>query len=251
MLLLGCLGLAPTTAAAAEPTGPAQIDIDLATVTNPDYLGFGFHVFDPMHSNALTDTICKEVLYKRWLELRPSFARLTHYWGTEQQAPLKATILMMKRTRTLVYLTTWDVKAFPPGAERQAYAVEVAKMLGGLRNAGCDNLRWYCMANELPLSGDVGNRLKLSGWASLRNHKDIFVDYHRLIHAELVRQQVDVGLLAMDASDKLGIKEAQWAFKGDPRHQRCLWRPPLHHSRSRRSEFLWLFPGHVQTGGPG
>ena len=197
-----------------RPVEQARVRIDPKKVANPDYIGFGFHVFWPMHVKSLTPRIRNEVLWKRWKELRPSFVRLTHQWrkakdGSDDE--LIATMKMMQKTHTRVYLTTWDPKGVPPGAQREAYAAEVADMLAGFRKAGCSNLEWYCLANELSLRGDVGVGKKLTGWACLRPYKDVFKDYHRLFHMELKKRKCDVGLLAMDASPGLGVGESRWA----------------------------------------
>ena len=218
ILLSVALAAAPCAALAAGAPAearPAQIRIDGEAVTNPDFIGVGFHVFFPMHGDAVTPTIRDEVLHKRWIELQPSFVRLTHQWsrGAEGEQALVEAMAMMKTTATSVYLTTWDPKAFPPGDGRAAYAKDVADLLQRLRKAGCDNLRWYCMANELSMRGDIGGGVTLSGWAGMRRHKDVFADYHRLIHAQLTDRRIDVGLLAMDASPGLGIQDAQWARK--------------------------------------
>lgn len=196
-----------------RPVEQARIRIDSSKQTNPNYIGFGFHVFFPMHVKQLTPRIRNEVLYKRWKELRPSFARLTHKWqtGEARDAELVATMKMMQSTDTRVYLTTWDTKATLPGPQREAYAREVAGMLEEFRKQGCSNLEWYCLANELSLRGDVGVGKELTGWACLRPYKDVFKDYHTLFHAELKRRNIHVGLLAMDASPGLGIGESRWA----------------------------------------
>lgn len=192
-----------------------RISIDGKKVINPDFLGFGFHVFFPVHVKQLTPRIRNEVLYKRWLEMRPSFARITHNWnrGEAHVVELIATMKMMQKTNTRVYLTTWDPKATPPGAEREAYAKQVGELLERLRKEGCSNLLWYCLTNELSLRGDIGNGVKLSGWGTLRSHMEAFKDYHRLFHAELKLRKLDIGLLAADESPNLGINKARWARK--------------------------------------
>lgn len=190
-----------------------RIHVNPQKVINPDFIGFGFHVFFPMHVKSLTPRIRNEVLYKRWKELRPSFARLTHLWsrGKEGFSELAAAIQMMKETDTEIYLTTWDPKGVPPGPQREAYARQVADMLKQLHIKGGTNLRWYCVANELSLNGEVGVGKELTGWASLRPHKGVFKDYHQLFHIELKKRNLEIGLLAMDASPNLGVAESHWA----------------------------------------
>jgi hypothetical protein len=192
-----------------------RIRVQERQVLNPSFIGFGFHVFFPCHVKQLTPEIRNEVLYKRWLELRPSFARITHKWnlGEAHLAELVTTMKMMQKTDTRVYLTTWDPKATPPGAKREAYAKETIAMLADLRKQGCHNLSWYCLANELSVRGDIGNGVILKGWGAMRAHMDTFKDYHRLFHQELKERKLDIGLLAADESPNLGVEKARWARK--------------------------------------
>ncbi|NLF30278.1 MAG: hypothetical protein GX591_05235 [Planctomycetes bacterium] len=185
------------------------VTIDPTHTINGDFGGFGFHAFFPFHPTD--DEHYEKVLTRRWKELRPSFARMTHTWSYEhpgaQRDPerlgrLVRACRMMAETGTQIYLTTWNPPVVEAGEPREAYARAVVDDLEYLiRDAGCTNIRWYCMTNELTLDS----------WGALGSDLETFRDYHRLIAAELARRRLNVALLATDASPVERWDSIQWA----------------------------------------
>lgn len=161
--------------------------------------GIGFHVF--CHLHPMTDRQSAEVFDKRWREMNPSYARLTHYWNWDLARVLPH-LHRLRQTGTQMYLTTWDPPDVPAGPPRDAYAARVGELLESLvRGGGCDHLTTYCMTNEM----------SLRRWGDLRDEPATFADYHTRIHAEIARRRLPVGLLASDASPIQRWDTVEWA----------------------------------------
>ena len=178
------------------------IAIDTDDVVSPRFGGVGFHVFD--HIFPTTPAQADNVIAKRWRELHPSFARLNHsrQWDQAMLDQVAAYLLRLQSTGTEVYLTTWDPRDAPPGAERAAYAREVVDDLEYLvRGKGATNIRYYCMTNEL----------SLNQWGSLISDLDKFKDYHQELYRELRARNLDIQLLATDASPIERWYSIEWA----------------------------------------
>jgi len=171
-------------------------------VVTPAFGGVGFHVFYHLHRFApdLFDT----VLAKRWLELRPSYARVTHRpdWTKEDLDRVAAALAPLRRTHTRIYVTTWGPKDVPAGPERDAYVRQVVDHLEYLiRRKGFAGIHLYCMTNEL----------SLKKWGSLQSDLETFRDYHRRFYLEFRGRGLDVGLLASDAAPISSWWTIQWA----------------------------------------
>jgi len=182
--------------------GARQVTVQPDRVVLARFGGVGFHVFYPCHpaSPELLDT----VIVKRWRELNPSFARVTHLWSwdavrTEYVAQQMA---IWKQTGTEVYLTTWDPVDCPDEPALEAYAARVADMLEFfVKRKGLDNLRSYCLTNEL----------SLKGWGALVKDLPRFRAYHQAFHDEFARRGLPVQLLATDASPIGYWGSIEWA----------------------------------------
>ncbi len=163
------------------------------------FKGIGFHVF--CHLHPMTDRQSAEVFDKRWREMNPSYARLTHYWNWDLARALPH-LHRLGQTGTEMYLTTWDPPDLPAGPPRDTYAARVGELLESLVvSHGCDHLTTYCMTNEM----------SLRRWGDLRDEPATFADYHARIHAELARRRLPVGLLASDASPIQRWDTIEWA----------------------------------------
>ena len=196
-----------------------HISIDAAHLVSTRFAGVGFHLFHPLQESSQEHL--HRVIVKRWRELNPSFARVTDMpdadspckipwkkssWiSPEQMARVGDHLVRLKEdTQTEVYLTTWFPPDVPAGAPRKAYAKQVADHLEYyIRERGADNIKWYCMTNELCLNQ----------WADLIRDRDTFEDYHREIHAEIQRRDLPVQLLATDASPISNWWTLDWAVK--------------------------------------
>lgn len=179
-----------------------MVTVDPAQVIQPDFVGVGFHAFH--HVFDWTDQDMDEVILKRWRELNPSFARMNdaYTWDHAMLDKMARHILAMKAVGTKVYIATWGPADTKPGEERRAYARRVVDNLEYLiRQKGCDNIKWYCMTNEL----------SLGGWGALSKDLPKFRDYHQCLYDELKARGLDVGLLASDASPQSWWWTVEWA----------------------------------------
>jgi len=190
----------------AEP--PARVVVETSAVVHARFQGPGFHVFFPLH--PYTQEQFEQVLAKRWVELDPAFARVTHRWSSpypdqaaEQVRVKLASWLrfISEQTHTVVYLTTWDPPEVPPGEARQHYARRVAAELEWLMRQGAAGLKYYCMTNEL----------SYGRWGALIQDLATFADFHRRIDQELKRRRLRIGLLATDASPVQNWNTLVWA----------------------------------------
>jgi hypothetical protein len=178
------------------------------TPIRQNFGGVGFHA--EMFLNESTPDFFDQVVAKRWRELNPRFARLFHPWeaaspGTRDSKALDAMarqlIFMKEATGTEIYLTTGSLKDTVSEQDRRAYARAVVDDLEYLINQGATNLKYYCATNEL----------SLGEWAMLRHDLPRFRSYHQALHDEIRRRQLNIQLLATDASPISYWDTLQWA----------------------------------------
>ena len=202
LLTVYALPLSAEQATPAKPPAPCTIRIATDEVIHPHFGGVGFHCSE--HEFRLTQEHLDQVLAKRWHELRPSFARVSDncLWKTDRRDVQAAYLRMMKNVGTEVYMTTWNPRNVPEGPERVAYAKSVVDYLEYLvRVKSCTNLKYYCMTNEL----------SLKGWGSMRTDLPTFKSYHQCFYDELAARQLDIKLLATDASPVSYWPTIEWA----------------------------------------
>lgn len=177
---------------------------------HPRFQGPGFHVFSHLHPHSEEEF--EQILGKRWVELEPAFARVTHWWDSvdpvrakpESRGKLVQWLrFFAQRTGTLVYLTTWNPPVLQRPEDRDKYARVVAEELEFLLHAGATNLRYYCMTNELTFGQ----------WGAWLKDLPDFADFHRRIHRALRARRVSVGLLATDASPIQHWPTLEWAAR--------------------------------------
>jgi hypothetical protein len=171
-------------------------------VTQPHFAGVGFHVFG--HIFPATQRELDEVIWKRWREVDPSFARMNDdpKWDQPMREQVARWLGEFKRSGTEIYFATWGPEQTKPGAERLAYVKKMVDQLEYFyRTRGLTNVRWYCMSNEL----------SLSHWGSLRDDMETFADYQRQFHQELARRGLPIGMLATDASPASWWDTLDWA----------------------------------------
>jgi hypothetical protein len=178
------------------------VSIDGAQILQTRFAGVGYHAFH--HTHAMSETIKNEIVYKRWREVNPSLARLndSNAWTQQQKNEIADHLRRMRETDTELYLAAWDPRDVPPGAERQAYAREVADRLEFfMRDKGITNLKWYCLTNEL----------QMGRWGALLDDLPKFKDYHQELYNEFKRRNLPLGLLATDASPIGNWGTLEWA----------------------------------------
>ena len=191
-------------------TGTSKKSFPFASITvtnnivNEEFGGMGFHVF--YHSHDAPMWHYEEVFAKRWRELNPSFARITDFpgWDPEKIDDVARYLEVMKDTETELYFTTWGAGVINEYKDELDY---VKKQIDNLeywrRNKEFENLKYYCMTNEL----------SLDEWASLVKNNDLdrFKDIHQLFYDELKSRDLDIKLLATDASPFTYWPTIEWA----------------------------------------
>lgn len=197
-VLISCSGLT------SKESFPAVAITVSDSITNDEFGGLGFHVFYHTHDAPIWHY--EEVFAKRWRELNPSFARITDFpgWDPEKIDDVAQYLEVMKDTDTELYFTTWGAHEINEYDDEMDY---VRKQVDNLeywyRNKGFENLNYYCMTNEL----------SLEDWASLviNDELDRFKHIHQLFFDELKRRDLDIKLLATDASPILYWPSIEWA----------------------------------------
>ena len=181
-----------------------HVTIRTDEVIHPNFGGVGFHAFQ--QSFTWTKDEWDNVMYKKWRELRPSFARLNHSPGWDQAKldDVANHILRMKEVGTEIYLTTWDPPVLKTDPERREYAKKIVGQLEYLvRQKGCTNIHYYCMSNEL----------SLGKWGAMMSDLPTFKAYHQALFDELQARRLDIKLLATDASPTTLWGTIDWAAK--------------------------------------
>lgn len=171
-------------------------------LVQPHFGGVGFHAFHHVH--PVTPTMFDEVVGKRWRELNPSFVRMNHDWGWSEEEIASAArhMAFFQTTGSEIYLTTWSPKEVKTAEERAAYARLIVDQLEYYkRQRGIDNLKTYCMSNELTMNG----------WGRLADDLPAMRDYHQAIFDELKARKLDIQLLATDAAPVEFWPTLQWA----------------------------------------
>ncbi len=139
LAILAVLSSGPVYAQAIHARTTGEITVDPQDAVNEQFRGVGFHVF--CHLHEMTQRQVNRVFAKRWRELNPAFARVTHVWNWDLKNVLPH-LRRMQRTDTEVYLTTWNPKDTKPGEARADYAQRVVEVIERLvRQENLSNIR--------------------------------------------------------------------------------------------------------------
>lgn len=179
-----------------------RVTVHADHTVQPHFRGVGFHAFH--HIFDYTQEQLDEIVIKRWRELNPSFARLNDEqgWDRSRWEKIARHVQHMQGTGTEIYIATWNPEVTEPGEARRAYARRAVDNLEYLvREKGLDNVRWYCMSNELTLGG----------WGRMADDLPTFRDYQQCLFDELAARGLDIGLLATDAAPAEYWWTLEWA----------------------------------------
>ena len=194
-------------AVGADVSSPVAITVT-SKVIRDHFGGVGFHADFSLPWS--TPEHFDQVLAKRWRELEPSFARVSHWWLNDQpgvrdpkmlQDLARQLVFMKQSANTEIYLTTMGLGPVCQGDARLDYVRAVVDDLEYLWKQGATNIRQFCVTNEL----------SSAEWADLTKDLPTFRDYHRLIFEELKKRQLPIRLLATDASPIVYWKTLEWA----------------------------------------
>lgn len=173
-----------------------------AKIINEKFGGVGFHVFDHVHKGSQWHY--EQVFAKRWRELNPSFVRLNDdpNWNIKKLDTISRYLEVMKGTNTEMYFTSWNTEAIKKYKNEKDYVRHEADNLEYLKKTkGFENIKYYCMANEL----------SLDKWASMVNDLGYFKKIQGLFFDEFKARNLDIKLLATDASPIDFWKTIEWA----------------------------------------
>ena len=173
-------------------------------IINEKFGGVGFHVI--FHTRKPSKWHYEQVFAKRWRELNPSFARVNDSptWDEKEMDETFRYLDMMKNTNTEIYLTSFGVQSiYDYKSEADYVKKEVDNIEYLKKKKGFENIKYYCMTNEL----------SLDFWASMvkNNELDKFKSIHQLFYEEFKRRGLDIKLLATDASPFEYWPTIEWA----------------------------------------
>ena len=186
-----------------QKTNPVVAKAEIkTTIVNENFGGVGFDVFDHMHKASRWNY--EQVFAKRWRELNPSFARVPDHckWDFKQIDEVSWFLDVLKETNTEIYVTTFSNTCLEKGKNEMEYVKKEVDNLEYLKKTkGFNNITYYCMANEL----------SLGQWASMVKDLDFFKKIHSLFYYELKSRNLDIELLASDASPFEYWHTIEWA----------------------------------------
>ena len=173
-------------------------------ITNERFGGVGFHV--NFHTKKPSKWHYNQVLAKRWRELNPSFARVVDNpnWDHKKLDEISRYLEVMKNTNTEIYLTSWDAQTINDYESEKDYVKNEVDNIEYLKiKKGFENINFYCMTNELTMER----------WASMirNNEMERFKNIHQLFFDEFNNRNLDIKLLATDASPFNNWNTIEWA----------------------------------------
>jgi len=172
------------------------------SIINESFGGVGFHVFDHVHKGSKWHY--EQIFAKRWRELNPSFVRLNDdpTWDFPRIDSISKYLEVMKGTNTEMYITSWNADFIRSYRNEKDYVKHEVDNLEYLKkNKGFKNIKYYCMTNEL----------SLDKWASMVDDLPYFKKIQGLFHEEIQSRNLDIRLLATDASPIEYWKTMEWA----------------------------------------
>lgn len=184
-----------------EKIGISSAEIT-GNIVNERFGGVGFDVFDHMHKASRWNY--EQVFAKRWRELNPSFARVPDdcEWDFKKIDAASWFLDVLKETNTEIYITTFSNDCLKKNRNEKEYVKHEVDNLEYLKiKKGFDNIHYYCMANEL----------SLDEWASMSKDLDFFKKVQGMFYDELKSRNLDIKLLASDASPFEYWHTIEWA----------------------------------------
>ena len=189
-----------------QDNGKKQILTSTAEVTskivNEKFGGVGFHVFDHVHKGSQWHY--EQIFAKRWRELNPSFVRINDdcTWNFKTLDSISRYLEVMKDTKTEMYFTSFRNTDLKKQSDPKDYVKHEVDNLEYLKTKkGFDKINYYCMANEL----------SLDKWASMTSDLEYFKKIQGLFYDEFKARNLDIKMLATDASPFEYWNTIKWA----------------------------------------
>lgn len=169
--------------------------------------GLGFHNTEALLYPVTEQEHFRQILCKCYREMAPGFMRTFggyDDWSKESMdAFYEYYSQMQKVTDTPIYLAGGRGKLHFSEEEMEAYCRRVADNLMYLKKEkGMKHLRYYCFSNEM--SQVV--------WGALLKDLPLFKRYHEMLYRAFQNRDLDIGLLATDASEYKGWETIDWAI---------------------------------------
>lgn len=170
--------------------------------------GMGFHNNEACLYPLIDRQHFNQVLCKCYREMSPGFMRtFAGYDNWTKKAMDRFAEYyeqMQKVTDTPMYLTAAQGKLHFSDEEITAYADRVAENLEYLiKTKGVNHVRYYCFSNEL----------SRRQWGALMGDLPTFKKYHAALYRAFQNHDLDIGLLATDASDYENWGTMDWAIQ--------------------------------------
>lgn len=174
--------------------------------------GLGFHNSEATMTRIMSDQMMKERVLKTFREISPTFSRVFAGYSDWTQEAMDAFADYYDQTfrlaGTTLYLVPGRLPYMTESFDGKKYAEQVAEKLEYLiRVRGCRKIRYYCLTNEL----SCGNTNFYFGKQPERLVR--FKELHEALYDAFRRHQLDVGLVAMDASGIEHFDLIDWAIE--------------------------------------
>ncbi len=174
----------------------------------PLFGGLGFHNNEACLYPLIEKEHFNQVLCKCYREISPGFMRTFAGYDNWTQKAMDAFAeyyeQMQKVTDTPMYLTAAQGKLHFSDEEITEYGNRVAEKLEYLiKTKGVNHVRYYCFSNEM----------SRRQWGALLNDLPTFKKYHAALYRAFQNHDLDIGLLATDASEYESWNTMDWAIE--------------------------------------
>ena len=174
----------------------------------PLFGGMGFHNNEAMLYPITEKEHFDQVLCKCYREIAPgfmrTFARFVNWTKQSMDAFADYYERMQKVTDTPMYLASAKGQIHFSEEEMEAYCENVADGLQYLKKErGMKHIRYYCFSNEM----------SQGGWGELMRDLPLFKRYHEMLYRAFQNRDLDIGLLATDASGYENWNTMDWAYE--------------------------------------
>lgn len=170
--------------------------------------GFGFHNSEALFYRLIEKEQFDQKICKCYREISPGFMRTFGGYAnwTKDSMDTFADYYerMQKWTDTPIYFACAKGQLHFSDEDRREYAEQVAEKLDYLINVrGVKQLRYYCYSNEM----------SINDWGGLLKDLPLFKQYHEYLYDAFRRHDLNIGLLATDASDMSNWDTLDFAMK--------------------------------------
>lgn len=205
--------LAAVAAVALESAAGSVIEF-----TKPQFRwlwgGFGFHNAEASMTAMMTPEFRDQRAAKTLMEIGPTYSRVFagfSKWTKEEMDRFADYYdLTFRRLGTTLYVVPCRMPMIMEDFDCDAYAEQVAANLEYVvKTRGLKRIAFYCATNEM----SVG---PCYGWFHYYKHLDLYKQLNRALYRAFRRHDLEIGLMAPDASGESMIKNVEWAVKELP-----------------------------------